>query len=185
MLQCVYHSMKGFVMASINQVTLLGNCTRDPELRYSGSGMAICQIGMAVNTQYGTGDDRKEETCFLDVVCFGASAEYNAQHLTKGARVLVTGRLKWETWEGQDGMKRSKHSVVAQTVHPMLVPTGEDPAPGTSAPAPPVATATETRAPRTRPSSWGSAARNDLRSRGPEQRHEAKGEAPEEDDIPF
>ena len=159
-------------MASINQVTLLGNCTRDPELRFSASGMAICQIGMAVNHRYGTKEEPKEEVCFVDVVCFGASAEYNAEHLSKGSRVLVTGRLKWETWEGQDGMKRSKHSIVAHTVHPMTATTEPEATPAQE-PAP-----ARSQAPRARPSAQAP-------KPAPKQEPVADTGPLEDDDIPF
>ena len=103
-------------MPNLNHVVLLGNCTRDPELRYAKSGTAVCQIGMAINHQYGSGDERKEEVCYIDVTCFGKTAEYAAERLGKGKPVMVAGRIQLQTWEGQDGQKRSKHAIIAETV---------------------------------------------------------------------
>ena len=106
-------------MASYNHITLLGNCTRDPELRYSGNGTAICQIGLAVNHITGTGDTRKQDVCYIDVTCFQRLAEIAAEYLSKGSQVLIAGRLEYRAWESQDGMKRSKHSVIAETLQLM------------------------------------------------------------------
>ena len=88
----------------MNRVLLLGNLTRDPELRYLQSGTAVCQLGLAVNTaRGGQGDDPKEEVCFVDVTAFGKLGETASQYLTKGRSVLVEGRLQYRSWEGQDG----------------------------------------------------------------------------------
>ena len=101
-------------MPSFNHITLLGHCTRDPELRYAKSGIPICSLGLAVNHVTGTGDTRKEDVCFVDITCFNRLAEIAAEYLAKGAQVLVAGRLTYQTWETQDGQKRSKHTVVAE-----------------------------------------------------------------------
>jgi single-strand DNA-binding protein len=100
-------------MASFNRVILVGNLTRDPELRYLASGTAVTDIGLAVN------DRRKnqsgewvEETTFVDVTLWGRTAEVCSEYLTKGSPVLIEGRLKLDTWEAQDGQKRSKLKVV-------------------------------------------------------------------------
>jgi len=104
---------------------LLGNLTRDPELRYLQSGTAVCQLGLAVNTaRGGQGDDRKEEVCFVDVAAFGKLGETASQYLTKGRSVLVEGRLQYRSWEGQDGQKRSKHEVLAERIE--FMPDGRD-----------------------------------------------------------
>ena len=105
-------------MPNLNHVTLLGNCTRDPELRFSSAGTPICNIGMAINHAYTppNGGERREEVCYVDVVCFGKVAELASEQLAKGAPVLVDGRLTFQSWEGQDGQKRSKHVITAQII---------------------------------------------------------------------
>jgi single-strand DNA-binding protein len=111
-------------MASLNKVMLLGNLTRDPELRYTPSGTAVANFGLAVNRRYGQGEERKEEVCFVDIVAFGRQAEIVGEYLTKGRLALIEGRLQWRSWEGQDGQKRSKHEVVAENVQ--LMPRSRD-----------------------------------------------------------
>ena len=104
-------------MASLNKVILLGNLTRDPELRYAPNGTPVTRFGLAVNTsRAGQGDERKEEVCFVDIVAFGRQAETASEYLSKGRPALVEGRLQWRSWEGQDGQKRSKHEVVAERI---------------------------------------------------------------------
>lgn len=102
-------------MASFNRVILLGNLTRDIELRHLPSGMAVADVGLAVN------DRRKnqagewvEETSFIDVTLWGRTAEVAGQYLTKGSPILIEGRLKQETWETGEGEKRSKVKVVCE-----------------------------------------------------------------------
>jgi single-strand DNA-binding protein len=104
-------------MADLNKVFLLGNLTRDPELRYMPSGSPVANFGMATNRVY-TGQDgqKKEDTTFVDIEAFGKTAELSSQYLSKGRQVLIEGRLRFRTWEGQDGQKRSKLSVVAERV---------------------------------------------------------------------
>ena len=102
-------------MASFNRVTLLGNLTRDPELRYTATGAAIANFGLAINRKYKSGEEWKEETCFVDVSVWGSIGESCAENLKKGSQVLVDGRLNQQTWES-DGQKRSKHEVVAISV---------------------------------------------------------------------
>jgi len=111
-------------MASLNKIFLLGNLTRDPELRYTPSGTAVSTFGLAVNRRYGQGDERKEEVCFIDIVAFGRQAEITGEYLRKGRMALIEGRLRWRSWESQDGQKRSKHEVVADMVH--LMPRTRD-----------------------------------------------------------
>lgn len=103
-------------MANFNRVILLGRLTRDPELRYTPNGSAVTTIGLAVSSSYKRGDEWKEDTCFIDVVVFGKRAESCNEYLTKGTPVLVEGRLRWRSWEGQDGQKRSKHEVLATNI---------------------------------------------------------------------
>lgn len=107
--------------ANLNRVFLMGNLTRDPELRYIPSGQAVCTLGLAVNNKYGTGDDKKEEVLFIDVNVWGKSAENCAEYLKKGRLVFIEGRLKWRQWE-KDGQKKSKIDVTAISVQ--FMPTG-------------------------------------------------------------
>lgn len=99
-----------------NQVILLGNLTRNPELKYTPSGTAICNFGVAVNRKWKSGDDEKEETMYVDCVAFGKQAENLAQYLEKGKKVFVVGRLQYWSWENSEGEKRSKHEVVTESV---------------------------------------------------------------------
>lgn len=105
-------------MASFNKVILIGNLTRDPDLRTTQNGTAICDIGLAVNRRWRDQSGRdQEETTFVDVAVWGRSAENCAQYLQKGAPVLVEGRLRLEQWEDRNGGgKRSRLTVVAEVV---------------------------------------------------------------------
>jgi single-strand DNA-binding protein len=114
------------IMASFNRVILVGNLTRDPEVRYIPSGSAVCDIGLAVN------DRRKnatgewvEETTFVDVTLWGRTAEVASEYLSKGSPILVEGRLKLDTWDSPDGQKRSKMRVVCERMQ-MLAGRGSD-----------------------------------------------------------
>jgi single-strand DNA-binding protein len=101
-------------MASFNRVILLGNVTRDPELRYIPSGTAVTEIGLAVNDRRkGPNGDWIEETTFVDVTLWGRTAEIASEYLNKGAPVLIEGRLKLDTWE-KDGKKNSKLRVIGE-----------------------------------------------------------------------
>ena len=104
-------------MASLNKVLLIGNLTRDPELRYIPSGTAVANFGLATNRVYTTQDgERKEEVCFVDIVVWGKTAENCANYLSKGRPVFIEGRLQFDSWETEDGQKRSKLRVVADRV---------------------------------------------------------------------
>jgi single-strand DNA-binding protein len=105
-------------MASFNKVILIGNLTRDPELRYTPKGTAIAKIGLAVNrTWRNEAGETKEEVTFIDVDVFGRTAENVGQYLRKGSPLMVEGRLKLDTWDDkQTNQKRSKLGVVAETV---------------------------------------------------------------------
>ena len=95
-----------------NKVLLMGNLTRDPELRYLTSGTAVCDLGLAVNRRFRKSDgEQGEETCFVDVVVWARQAETCSQYLKKGSGVFVEGRLKLDSWETSEGQKRSKHSI--------------------------------------------------------------------------
>lgn len=101
---------------SFNQVVLMGNLTRDPELRQIPSGQSVCSFSLALNRSYkGQDGEWKEATDYVDVVAWGPLGERVAQYVTKGRPVLVNGRLQSRNWE-QDGQKRSKLEVVAQDV---------------------------------------------------------------------
>jgi len=99
-------------MASYNRVILVGNLTRDPELRYIPSGAAVSEIGLAVNDRVKKGDQWVDETTFVDVTLWSRTAEVANEYLSKGSSVLIEGRLKLDSWE-KDGQKRSKLRVVA------------------------------------------------------------------------
>jgi single-strand DNA-binding protein len=102
-------------MANFNRVILLGNLTRDWELRYTQSGMAVGKCGMAINRRYTQNGEAKESTCFVDLTAWGRSAEILNQYTKKGNPVFVEGRLEYSTWEAKDGGgKRSKLEVVVE-----------------------------------------------------------------------
>ena len=104
-------------MKSVNVVVLSGNLTRDPELRQTSSGTNVCQLGLAVNDSYkDSGGQWQEKPNFLDVVVWGAQGEACANALNKGSGITVAGRLTSRSWEAQDGTKRSKVEVTADTV---------------------------------------------------------------------
>lgn len=103
-------------MADLNKVILAGNLTRDPEVRHTPSGMAVADLGMAINRRYkdNTGKDR-EEVVYVKVTVWGKQAETSGQYLSKGSPLLVEGRLKLDEWE-KDGQKQSRLGVVAERV---------------------------------------------------------------------
>jgi len=100
-------------MASFNRVILVGNLTRDPELRYIPSGTAVSEIGLAVNERVKRNEQWVDETVFVDITLWGRTAEVANEYLSKGSPVLIEGRLKLDTWE-KDGQKRSKLRVTAE-----------------------------------------------------------------------
>ena len=100
-------------MASYNRVVLVGNLTRDPELRYIPSGTAVSEIGLAINDRFKRNEQWVEETTFVDVTLWARTAEVANEYLSKGSSVLIEGRLKLDTWE-KDGQKRSKLRVVGE-----------------------------------------------------------------------
>lgn len=103
-------------MANFNRIVLLGNLTRDPQLKYLPSQMAVAEFGLAVNHKFkGRDGQDREEILFIDCSVFGKGAEIINQYVQKGRPLLVEGRLKYDTWEDkQGGGKRSKHSVVVE-----------------------------------------------------------------------
>ncbi len=98
-----------------NKIILIGNLTKDPELRYTPSGVAVATLRLAVNSRFRIGNDLREETLFIDTVVFGKQAETCNQYLGKGRKVLVEGRLQERRWES-NGQQRSKFEVVASAV---------------------------------------------------------------------
>ena len=102
-------------MASFNKVMLMGNLTRDPELRYTPNGSAVASFGLAVNRKFKQGDELKEDVCFVDITVWGKQGENCAEYLSKGRPAFIEGRLQYSTWES-DGQKKSKLEVVANAV---------------------------------------------------------------------
>jgi len=100
-------------VSSVNNVVLMGNLTRDPELRYTGGGAAVCDLSLALNYVKGKGDEKKEEVSFIDCTAFSKTAENAANYLKKGRQVIVEGRLQQDRWE-KDGQKHSKVKVVVE-----------------------------------------------------------------------
>src|SRR5579864_4877661 len=132
-------------MANYNKIILVGNLTRDPQLKYLPSQMAVAEFGLAVNHKFKTRDGQdREEVLFIDCSCFGKGGEIINQYCQKGKQILVEGRLKYDTWEDkQGGGKRSKHSVVVDNFQFLGGRDGAGGAPSASyddaaaAPAPP------------------------------------------------
>jgi single-strand DNA-binding protein len=109
-------------MANGNNVELTGNVTRDPELRFTPSGQPVATFGLAVNRRWQNKQTQQweEAVSYFDIVCWGQLAENVAESITKGTRLMVTGRLDQRTWETQEGDKRSKVEIVADEVGPSL-----------------------------------------------------------------
>ena len=105
-------------MASYNKVILMGNLTRDPELQYLPSGTAVAKFGIAVNRVYNDrqSGERKEDVCFVDITAWARQAEVCNEYLRKGNPVFLEGRLNFNSWETDDGQRRSKLDVVAERV---------------------------------------------------------------------
>ena len=105
-------------MASFNKVILMGNLTRDPEVRYTPKGSAVTDIGLAVNRVYSTDNgEKREETTFVDVTLWGRTAEIAGEYLKKGRPVLIEGRLQLDSWDDkQSGQKRSKLKVIGESM---------------------------------------------------------------------
>ena len=100
-----------------NRIVLVGNLTRGIELRYTPGGTAVAGTGIATNRKFKAADGtQKEEVCFVDISFFGRSAEIANQYLRKGSRVLVEGRLKYDSWQDQNGNKHSRHSIVVENM---------------------------------------------------------------------
>ncbi len=113
-------------MASLNRVLLIGNLTRDPELRYTPGGAAVCEFAIAINSQFTTkAGEKREEVTFVDITAWARQAEICAEYLKKGRPVFVEGRLRQDRWEDQKtGQKRSKITVTADRVQFLGSPPG-------------------------------------------------------------
>jgi single-strand DNA-binding protein len=100
-----------------NKIVLVGNLTRDIDIRFSQAGLAIAKSAIATSRKFksNTGE-QKEEVCFIDITFFGRSAEIAHQYLRKGSKILLEGRLSFEQWSDQNGQKRSKHSVIVENM---------------------------------------------------------------------
>ena len=99
-----------------NKIILVGNLTRDIELRYSQAGLGIANTAIATSRKFTSNGEKKEEVMFVDITFFGRSAEVANQYLRKGSKILVEGRLNFDQWVDQNGQKRSKHSVTVETM---------------------------------------------------------------------
>lgn len=117
-------------MANLNKVMLIGNLTRDPEMKYMPKGGAVVELGLAINRSYTLDQgERREETTFVDVVLYNRLAEIAGEYLKKGRSVFIEGRLKLETWDDkQTGQKRSKMRVVGESMQMLGGREGGSPA---------------------------------------------------------
>jgi len=121
-------------MNNLNVVVLQGNLTRDPETRFTQAGLAIVSFGIAVNSGFGSKEERKEEVSFIDCTAFGKQGEALARFFNKGKQILIQGRIRQERWEDKTtGGKRSKLSVIVESFN--FVSGGKAPATGEAAPA--------------------------------------------------
>ncbi len=121
---------------SWNRVELIGNLTRDPELRFTPNGAAVCTFGLATNRSFVTDGEKREEVDFHRLVAWNKLAELCNQLLKKGTKVFISGRLQTRSWQGQDGIQRQTTEIV---VEDMIVLTPKSPSTESSAPAPSVA----------------------------------------------
>ena len=101
---------------SFNKIILVGNLTKEIDLRYAQSGSAIANTSIATSRKFTVNGEKKEEVCFVDLTFFGRSGEIANQYLRKGSKILVKGRLNFDQWVDKEGQKRSKHSVIVETM---------------------------------------------------------------------
>jgi single-strand DNA-binding protein len=160
-------------MASYNRVILVGNLTRDPELRYIPSGTAVSDIGLAVNDRIKRGEQWVDETTFVDITLWGRTAEIANEYLSKGSPVLIEGRLKLDRWE-KDGQKFSKLKVIGDKLQ-MLGSRGEGGGGGGGAP----------RGRSRGGSSGGGGGGEDMGGSFDDDQYSNVGAPPPSDDIPF
>ena len=159
-------------MANLNKVFIMGNLTRDPELRYTQGGTAVAKFGMAINRNWTSAEgEKKEDVCFVDITAFGRQAEVICEYCHKGRPLFVEGRLQYSTWQSQEGQKRSKLEVVVEGFQFIGARPGEGRAPAAEAEkapegAPP---AGEAEAPPQKPANPG----------------QAPAKPKKDDDIPF
>jgi single-strand DNA-binding protein len=108
-------------MAYFNRITMIGNLTRDPEVKQSRTGLTLCSFGVASNRSFKNkqSGEMEKDVCFVDVNFWGNNAEYFGQALKKGREVLLEGRLKFNTWQDQSGAKHAKHLIIADRLIPM------------------------------------------------------------------
>ena len=112
-------------MANFNKVILLGNLTRDPEVRQGPSGASVCSFTLAVNRSHTTqGGERRDETCFIPITVWGRQAASSGQYLKKGRSAMVEGRLRTRNWQTPEGQKRSAMEVIAERVQFLGSPNG-------------------------------------------------------------
>ncbi len=158
-------------MASFNKVILVGNLTRDPEVRYTPKGSAVCDLALAVNRQYSLENgEKREEVTYVDVVLWARLAEIAGEYLKKGRPVLIEGRLQLDSWDDkQSGQKRSKLRVVGETMQLL----GSRPGAGSSG-----------GEEEGMSSSAASRSSGSSRSSAPPPKSSAPSE-PDDDDIPF
>jgi len=164
-------------MANLNKVMLIGNLTRDPELRYTPKGTAVADISLAINRIWNNEQNvRQEETIFVDVTLWGRQAELAQQYLSKGRCAYIEGRLQMDTWDDKEtGKKRSKLKVVGETLQ--FMPDGKGAAAGSS----------QGGAPHPGQHQGNRSAPSQQRSGPPQQGASAApaDDFAEEDDIPF
>ncbi len=123
-------------MPSLNKALLIGNLTRDPDLRYTPGGTAVANLRLAVNRTFTVQGDKREETLFIDVVAWGKQAEACGEYLAKGSAIFVDGRLQSREYEAKDGGKRTVIEVVADTVQFLTRKPGAPAAAGAGAEVP-------------------------------------------------
>lgn len=104
------------VMASLNKVMLMGNLTRDPELKYTQGGSPYAKFGLAINRKFKQGDEWKEDVCFVDITVWGTPAENCCKYLSKGRPAFIEGRLNFNSWQTDAGEKKNKLEVVANNI---------------------------------------------------------------------
>jgi single-strand DNA-binding protein len=124
-MRCVITWKEGIRMASLNKVFLIGNLTRDPQLRYTPSGTAVADVGIAVNRAW-TGQDgqKHEEVTFVDVTLWARQAELASEYLSKGRPVFIEGRLQLDQWQDKEGQKRQRLRVVGERMQFLGAPSG-------------------------------------------------------------
>lgn len=160
-------------MPSYNKVILMGNLVRDPELRVTASGLSICRFGLAINRLFQTKDgEKKEEVTFVDVDCFGKTADTVAKYFSKGKPMFMEGRLKLDSWETPHGERRSRLGVILESFQ-FIADTGGNNSGGSG----------RSSGPRSQQAQGASGSR--ARSEYELERQSAGGPADDDDDVPF